>query len=187
MAVCATLKLKRSLPYRQECGLSGRYVRQYGRSWLRADMRRHEPGEAVSTRYRGAESIMAKQKTYSGGCLCNSIRFRAIGPALKPHTCSCKMCQRHSGALTTVWVEFPKDSVAWVGAGGPPSTFRSSDFSSRAFCPNCGSTLGSIDDAPVVALLLGVFDKTNAKELAPTAHSFRGGRPRWWCIDVKDA
>jgi hypothetical protein len=125
-------------------------------------------------------------KTYLGGCLCGDIRFEALGPPEKPHTCSCKMCQRHSGALTTTWVEFPKSSVKWVGPGGTPATYRSSDYSSRSFCPKCGSTLGAIDDNPVVAMVLGVFDSANRKELRPTYHSYKGGRPKWWHVDTEE-
>ncbi|MGQ2935247.1 MAG: GFA family protein [Sphingopyxis sp.] len=126
-------------------------------------------------------------KRYSGGCLCGSIRFEAAGAAAKPHTCSCKMCQRHTGALTTAWVEFPTDEISWTGPGGPPSTWRSSDFSSRTFCPTCGSSLGAIDDEPIVALLIGVFDKPDDKALMPISHAFRDCRPKWWCADVKAA
>ena len=118
-------------------------------------------------------------RIYEGGCLCGHIRFAAEGPALKPHTCSCKMCQRHSGSVTLEWVEFPADSVRWTGPGGRPSTWRSSDYSSRSFCPNCGSTLGAIDDKPVVALVLGSFDSNNRKELAPQYHSYVGKKPSW--------
>ena len=57
-------------------------------------------------------------------------------------------------------------------------------ISSRAFCPTCGSTLGAIDDAPVVALVTGVFDKPSLAALKPTAHSFKGQRPRWWHIEI---
>ncbi len=128
---------------------------------------------------------MAKAKEYKGGCLCGAIRFEATGPALKPHSCSCKMCQRHTGALTAAWVEFPADNVVWTGEGGEPAKFRSSEVSSRAFCPACGSSLGAIDDAPVIALLLGTFDRAGSRELAPTAHSFKGGRPKWWKVDVE--
>lgn len=125
---------------------------------------------------------MSKAKTYHGACLCGAIRFIATGPALNPHSCSCTLCQRHSGALTQAWVEFPRDSVQWVGSGGPPATWRSSAFSSRAFCPNCGSTLGAIDDQPTVALVLGVFDAPRGKELAPLTHSYVSKRPRWWKV-----
>lgn len=120
---------------------------------------------------------MARQ--YEGGCLCGHIRFAAEGPPHNPHTCSCKMCQRHSGALTLHWVEFPADKLHWTGPGGRPSTWRSSDCSSRSFCPRCGSTLGAVDDKPVVALLLGSFDSNNRRELAPQRESHAGRRPAW--------
>ena len=54
-------------------------------------------------------------KTYKGGCLCGNIRFTAVGTPQKPHTCSCKMCQRHSGSITQAWVEFGKEQVTWDG------------------------------------------------------------------------
>ncbi len=129
----------------------------------------------------------AKSATHTGGCLCGHIRFSAEGPAGKPHTCSCTMCQHHSGAPALAWVEFPRDKVKWTGPGGAPSTWRSSDFSSRAFCSKCGSTLGAIDDAPTVGLVTGVFDKPNARDLIPQSHSFKGARPKWWHIEIADA
>jgi hypothetical protein len=123
---------------------------------------------------------------FTGGCLCGWVRFRAKGPAQKPHTCSCKMCQRHTGALTAAWVEFSSNDVDWISEGGKPQTYRSSEFSSRAFCPKCGGSIGAIDDKPVVALLLGALDKTNRKELAPKYDSYRSMRPKWWSVDVKE-
>ena len=118
-------------------------------------------------------------RAYTGGCLCGAIRFEADPPADFPHYCSCKMCQRHSGAVALPWVEFPAGAVRWTGPGGPPSVWRSSPRSSRAFCPTCGSSIGAIDDAPVVALLLGTFDSANRAALVPASHSYRGGLPRW--------
>ncbi len=128
---------------------------------------------------------MSKAKPYTGGCLCGSIRFTAQPPAEWPHTCSCTMCQRHSGALTVAWVEFPAENVSWDGEGGPPKTWRSSEASSRAFCPICGSTIGAIDDAPVIALVLGCFDKLGAVALRPTQHSYVSKRPKWWKVDTE--
>jgi hypothetical protein len=90
------------------------------------------------------------------------------------------MCRRHSGAPTLAWVEVPRDALTWTGAGGAPSVWRSSDWSSRAFCPVCGATLGAIDDAPTVALVAGAFDRPNLKALRPEYHSCVGGRPSWW-------
>ena len=125
-------------------------------------------------------------KVHEGGCLCGHVRFRATGTPGFPHTCSCAMCRRHTGALTAAWVEFPRDAVEWTGPGGAPATWRSSTGSSRAFCPVCGSSLGAIDDAPVVALLTGAFDRPHLKDLIPQSHSYRGARPKWWCPEVRD-
>jgi len=129
---------------------------------------------------------MAKPAHFEGGCLCGQIRFRASGPADWPHTCSCSMCRRHSGALTLAWAEFPRARVEWTGPGGPPAVWRSSEKSSRAFCATCGSTIGAIDDADVVALVVGAFDKPGTKALMPEGHSHVSGRPKWWHVVIGD-
>jgi len=129
---------------------------------------------------------MSKTAVFEGGCLCGNIRFSAKSPVLNPHTCSCRQCQRHSGALTQVWVEFASDDLIWSGTGGKPSVWRSSEYSSRAFCPNCGSTIGAIDDEPIIAIALGVFDKPILKSMAPQGHSYISRRPKWWQVDVVD-
>ncbi|BEN20575.1 GFA family protein [Serratia marcescens] len=120
---------------------------------------------------------------YSGGCLCGHIRFQAHGVPGNPHSCSCDFCRRHSGAPTLCWVEFPRQAVEWNGPGGIPALFRSSPYSSRAFCPRCGSTLGAIDDEPTVALTTGSFDRADLPELRPTSHAFADVCPEWWRID----
>lgn len=122
---------------------------------------------------------------YTGGCLCGAIRFEAQGPAEKQHTCSCTQCRRHTGAFTVAWVEFQKSNVKWTGQDGTPATYRSSEWSSRVFCQQCGTSLGAIDDAPTIALLIGSFDKPTLKELRPVKHSYRGQRPKWWHIEIK--
>ena len=116
---------------------------------------------------------------YTGGCLCGAIRFEAQGPVANPHFCSCKNCQRHTGSFDAAWVEFDADRVRWTGSAGTPSTYRSSDYSSRAFCQSCGSSIGAIDDAPVIALLIGGFDDNKRPELQFEYHSFDDMRPDW--------
>ncbi|MFP1951386.1 GFA family protein [Lonsdalea quercina] len=115
----------------------------------------------------------------SGGCFCGDIRFNARNPT-SAHTCSCDMCQKQTGGQTVVWLAFASADVDWTGQGGPPSVYRSSDISSRAFCARCGSSLGAIDDAPTVALLSGVFDQQEDTALMPTSHSFEDMKPGWW-------
>ena len=40
---------------------------------------------------------------YVGGCSCGFIRFEAGGEAANPHSCSCELCQRHSGAASLAY------------------------------------------------------------------------------------
>ena len=128
---------------------------------------------------------MAEVSIRTGGCLCGNIRFEASGPPDAPHTSACGMCRRHSGAPLLAWVEYPRDAVAWDGPGGAPSAWRSSSASSRAFCPVCGSTLGAIDDAPVVALVTGAFDEPGADALVPQGQSFAASCPSWLKVKLK--
>ncbi len=56
-------------------------------------------------------------KVRSGGCLCGFVRFEATGEPGNPHSCSCDICQRHSGASSLAWVEFPSEAVSLDGRG----------------------------------------------------------------------
>jgi hypothetical protein len=134
---------------------------------------------------RSMPKMANKELVLEGGCLCGFIRFEARGAPGKPHTCSCGMCRKHTGSYTANGVEYPSDAVTWTGEGGAPATWRSSDYSSRAFCPRCGSSLGAIDDAPTIGLLTGVFDKPNLMAFKPTGHSYKGCRPKWWQVEIE--
>jgi len=116
----------------------------------------------------------------TGGCLCGQVRFAVRQEPQNPHTCSCEMCRRHTGALTAVWVDCAVDTIEWTGPAGAPSVYRSSSISSRAFCAACGSTLGAIDDEPNVALLTGAFDEPHLVGLKPLSDSYVSRRPKWW-------
>ena len=122
----------------------------------------------------------------TGGCLCGHITFTAVNPA-STHSCSCDFCQKHTGSQTVVWLEFTVDDVEWTGKGGKPAIWRSSTSSNRAFCPQCGSSLGAIDDEPVIALLSGVFDGNQHVAFAPASHSFEDMKPQWWRVLCPDA
>ena len=49
---------------------------------------------------------------------------------------------------------------------------------------SCDISVGAIDDAPVIALLVGGFDDPNDADLAPEFHSFTDMQPTWWQKEV---
>jgi hypothetical protein len=115
---------------------------------------------------------------FTGGCLCGRVRYRADAAATNPHFCSCRQCQRWSGAPAVAWIDVPLASVRFDGPGGEPEWFRSSPRARRAFCPACGSTLAAQDDgAALIALTMGTLDDP---ELAvPRRQSFPRSAPSW--------
>jgi hypothetical protein len=119
----------------------------------------------------------------AGGCLCGAVRFEVTGEVSNPHSSSCRNCQQHTGAPTVAWVEFARDQVRWTGMAGAPATSRSSEYSSGAFCAACGSSIGAIDDAPTVALLVGSFDDRMRAAFAPEYHSFKDRKPHWFATE----
>lgn len=120
---------------------------------------------------------------YSGGCLCGHVRYRIAGAPTRPHFCSCRMCQRWSGAPIVAWVDFPRDAVSFDGPGGVPTLFRSSATSQRGFCPRCGGTLCAVDDgSDKICMTIATLDDSHA--IVPTSQSFPDFAPAWLRVEA---
>jgi hypothetical protein len=123
-------------------------------------------------------------KEHGGQCLCGHIRYTARGKSSFPHLCSCRMCQRWSGAPTIAWVEFPWDGFEWTGAGGSPTLFQSSDTTQRGHCAKCGSTICAIDDGRnKIAITMATLDDPS-RIIPGKQHSFVTSAPAWWAVSV---
>jgi len=92
--------------------------------------------------------------TYTGGCQCGAIRFRAFG-ALTASVCHCRMCQKAFGGYYAPLVDVKDGGVEWTR--GAPKRFRSSDAVLRGFCGDCGTPL-TYEAADGIALAAGAFD-----------------------------
>lgn len=77
-----------------------------------------------------------------GGCLCGSVRFRAVGEPLRAHACHCTFCQRRTGSAFAEVAYFLDGNVEVTGGALTRYTHRS-DVSGRwlrmEFCPICGT------------------------------------------------
>ena len=116
-------------------------------------------------------------ESWTGGCLCGAVRFRAEGAPKWVVWCHCHSCRKHSGAPASVFAAFDEDQVAVTK--GEITKFASSPGMLRGFCATCGSTLtcqgGQRPDE--LHFHIGAFDRAQA--LAPTAEFFQEERLPW--------
>jgi hypothetical protein len=106
--------------------------------------------------------------SFSGGCQCGAVRYRAAKAPAEPHLCHCRMCQKAAGNYF-----MPLGGVAhedFEVTRGTISYFHSSDVVRRGFCALCGTpltyeTLGGDH----VAITLGSLDRP--QDVVPVAHS----------------
>jgi hypothetical protein len=110
-------------------------------------------------------------ETFSGGCQCGAVRYRAIGPVHHASICNCRMCQKALGNLVAPFVSF-EGAVEFTR--GKPTYFRSSEPVRRGFCNKCGTPLTYEWKDDRVSITLGSLDHPNA--VIPHAEFARDNR-----------
>lgn len=118
-----------------------------------------------------------------GGCLCGAVRFTAEKVETNFETCHCSMCRR--------WAGSPVFAAAAEGLSfeGEQSIklYDSSEWASRGFCSNCGSSLFYyLKPARSYIMCVGAFDDAAAFRLAgeiyidhkPPGYEFAGNLPK---------
>lgn len=101
--------------------------------------------------------------TYTGGCQCGAIRFRATGDLTDSSICHCRMCQKAFGAYYAPLVSVRGVDFEWTR--GEPKRFQSSNAIKRGFCAECGTPL-TYEAPDGVAVAAGAFDEPGT--LPPT-------------------
>ena len=77
--------------------------------------------------------------SFTGGCQCGALRYRATERRDNAHICHCRMCQKAVGGFFVALVGVPDAAFSWTR--GQPSVFMSSDTTERGFCANCGTPM----------------------------------------------
>ena len=75
----------------------------------------------------------------TGGCMCGSVRYEAVGEPKFILNCHCLSCRRHTGAPVVTFVAFSSEQVRFVK--GSRKFYKSSPGVNRAFCGQCGTPL----------------------------------------------
>lgn len=121
---------------------------------------------------------------YNGGCLCNETTYTAKAEPGNPHLCSCRMCQKSSGAPTVAWVEFPLKIFEWDG-NKKPALYSSSETTQRYFCQNCGGLLGATNEGcDSISITIASLHNPNLIVPVKNKHSYKESAPVWWEVDI---
>ncbi len=119
--------------------------------------------------------------TWTGGCLCGAVRYQAEADPFRVAHCHCEFCRKVSGAAFLTFVAFKTEDFIWTA--GEPARYRSSPGAERAYCPRCGSTLGTFeDDLPDwTQVSLGSLDRP--QDVKPIDHIFVDSQLGWLHMD----
>lgn len=120
----------------------------------------------------------------TGGCLCGGIRYEVSGAPVFSLFCHCRDCQRQSGSGYIAAMRVPAANFRVVC--GTLKLFRkpgdSGNAVSRAFCPDCGTTLFiRVAGAEVVGVRAATLDDPSG--FRPDAHVFAKSAQPWDHLD----
>ncbi|MEX0696941.1 MAG: GFA family protein [Dongiaceae bacterium] len=124
---------------------------------------------------------MTATSSYSGGCLCGAVRYRAEGPPRSVVYCHCRMCQRAAGAPVVPWATFP--AAGFAVSAGDIAEFASSPGARRGFCKRCGTPLTFREIAEPDWIDITVASLDDPAALPPQDHIWTESSVSWLRID----
>lgn len=115
----------------------------------------------------------------AGGCHCGAIRYR-VDPAsiLVISHCHCNDCRRASGAPFITWITTTPKGFSY--SQGTPAIYRSSEKVRRAFCGQCGTSLGFAMDGHDDELDIAAATLDDPTLVSPDDHIWAGSMLPWF-------
>ncbi len=122
--------------------------------------------------------------TYTGQCLCGSVKLAISGETIGTRQCWCRQCQQIASGGPTQNAIFKADDVAitgqvahseWIAASGNALTFH--------FCPSCGTQIYAQSSARphLKTVRMGAIDAPH--DLKPQVAIWTEDAPAWAVID----
>ncbi len=109
--------------------------------------------------------------------MCRRVRFEADVPNDEGYLCHCRMCQQATGSVSIAFINVPQANIRWEHA---PDWYVSSPIAKRAFCKECGSSLGfQFHEGKNMDLTVAAFD--DPRYFRCTSHTGIESRlDAWW-------
>jgi hypothetical protein len=91
------------------------------------------------------------------------------------------MCQKASGAPVVSWMDFHTNELTWTK--GKSTKYKSSEYVTRGFCAECGSSLSFCDTRHPESITLTIASLDNPNLVKPTYHIYTDSQLKWLTID----
>ncbi len=122
------------------------------------------------------------KKTFTGGCLCGSVRYRVSGEVLRFYHCHCGRCRKMNGAGHASNIMLKGVELEWLQGEALLGQYKVPEaerFYSR-FCKQCGSPLPrDFPNHGMVIVPAGSLDSDPG--VRPEARIFWDSRAEWSC------
>ena len=116
----------------------------------------------------------------SGECLCGAVHYSGEADPLFQLKCYCSDCRKTSGAGHAAMIGFPAGAISIAGdAKEFRSTADSGTAVTRAFCPSCGSSVYSRNDAMPHIIFLRASTLDDPDLFAPQLVVYASRAPAW--------
>lgn len=99
--------------------------------------------------------------TFTGGCYCGALKYKASGEPLFKALCHCQTCQIFSGGMAALLIGMPKSGFVYTHGEATISANKFSEVNShREFCGQCGThILAATEASPeLVSIKAGTMD-----------------------------
>ncbi len=117
---------------------------------------------------------------FQGGCLCGALRYECSAEPMVSGHCQCMDCRKDSGTGHGSHMAVPKPAVA---ISGEAKTFEKSADSGntvgRAFCPNCGSSVYSVNSGMPGLIFLRASSLDDPDIFKPQMVVYTRSGPAW--------
>ena len=117
----------------------------------------------------------------SGRCLCGAVSYEGQVEPIFAAKCYCTECRKTSGTGHSAHLAVPK---AAIRVNGPVTAYTSpadsGNLKTRAFCPTCGSSIYSVNEAMMPgAIFLRGSTLDDPELFLPQASVYASRAPSW--------
>lgn len=118
----------------------------------------------------------------SGGCLCGSVRYEAVGVATRFYHCHCQRCRKATGTGHATNLFLQPGTLRFLTGESMIRSYKVPEAVrfANVFCSQCGGRLPrQPSGSDMVMIPAGSLDVEPA--MTPQARIFHGSRTAWSC------